>query len=251
MEIIVLLLFLFGVCIGSFVNVLIDRLPNAENVFVGRSHCDFCKKPLRWYELIPLISFLLQGGRCRRCHRLLSIQYPLVELMSAVALVCLYLTFSISVPFFAYALIFFPFLVLFVADLKYQILPDSMLVGAALGGILLILFSHNAQLITNNLLSALGASLFFLALFLITRGRGMGFGDVKLAFVMGFLLGFPQIVVALYIAFLTGAGVGVILVLRRKKTLQSHVAFGPFLLIGYAAAATYGMQLYELWRRLL
>lgn len=218
-----IMIFLLGLSIGSFLNVLIDRLPKGRTIW-GRSQCDYCNKKLRWYELIPIVSYIIQKGRCRRCHKRLSIQYPLVEFITGIGFVFLY-------PQFVSLIIFCALLVVFVADLKYQIIPDSMLViaaiGAGLGGLWV------------NALAGLGAALFFYMLWRITRGRGMGFGDVKLACVLGLLLGFPGIVIALYAAFLTGAIVGVILILRGKAGLKSKIPFGPFLILGFVFAYYY------------
>lgn len=222
---------LFGVAVGSFLNVLIDRLPRGENALTGRSVCDHCKKPLRWFELIPLLSFFLQRGRCRRCHKELSWQYPFVELVTGVA-------FAAGVN----PLVFSSLLVIFVADLKYQIIPDSMIMIGVLGAI---------GGIRENALSGLGAAGFFFVLWMITKGRGMGLGDVKLAFLMGLLLGFPRIVVAGYLAFLTGAVVGVILIVLGKKTLKERIAFGPFLIAGTVGALLWGDWLIGWWRSLL
>lgn len=230
--------FVFGLAIGSFLNVLIDRLSRGKNVITGRSQCDYCGKTLRWFELIPLLSWALQGGRCRRCHKRLSWQYPLVELVTGVG-------FVILAGSYWYWLIFSALLVIFIADLKEQIIPDSMVVVGAIGVI------GARGVIGENILAGVGASAFFLFLWLVTRGRAMGLGDVKLAFFMGLLLGFPGIIVACYLAFLTGAGAGVILILRGKKGLKSKIAFGPFLVLGTGITLVWGQQIIEWWRRLL
>lgn len=245
------LIILFGLVIGSFCNVLIDRLPQGETVLWGRSRCDFCKKTLEWYELIPVFSFILQRGRCRRCKKKLSIQYPLIELVSAGLLVTLYKVFGLSpVLFVAYSLIAYAVLVIFVADSKYQIIPDSMLVVAIIGILLRDLATpHGLQ--AADIVSGVGGLVFFFLLWVITKGRGMGLGDVKLAFVLGLFLGFPAIVIALYIGFLTGAAVGVILILLREKTMKSKIAFGPFLLFGAVATHLFEEQLLTLWRNIL
>ncbi len=209
----VLIFFLLGLCVGSFLNVLADRLPRDESVFWGRSHCDYCKKPLRWYELIPVVSFVLQAGRCRRCRKKLSLRYPLIELITGAAFVMLPAQ---------YWVLFSSFLVIFIADFTTQIIPDSMLLAAA----------ANALVVGPHFLSALAAGAFFYMLWFVTRGRGMGFGDVKLAAVLGLFLGYPRIIVAVYAAFLTGAAVGVILMLAGKKGWKSKIAFGPFLILG-------------------
>lgn len=223
--------FMLGLMVGSFLNVLADRLPKGETVLWGRSHCDYCKKTLRWYELLPIVSFLLQRGRCLRCKKTLSIQYPLIELITAVG-------FIIFPP--SSYLIFCSLLVIFVADLKYQIIPDSMVILGTIGIV---------GRIRENFVSGIGAACIFWILWRVTLGRGMGFGDVKLVFVLGLLLGYPLIIVALYIAFLTGAAVGVILILTGKKKLKSRIAFGPFLLWGTVCALVWGQSILHWWER--
>lgn len=243
MEIIII--FILGLCVGSFLNVLADRLPREESVFWGRSHCDWCKKPLRWFELIPVISFLIQRGRCRRCHKPLSIQYPLVEIVTGLGFAYLY-------PNPVNIIIFSTFLVLFISDLKFQILPDSMIVVgsiAALGS--LLLYPASRPLLVTNVLTAVGSFAFLYILWAVTRGRGMGFGDVKLAFFMGLFLGYPMIIIAFYTAFLTGAAVGVILILGRKKSWRSKIAFGPFLILGTAVGFLWGHHILALWQKMM
>ncbi|MEK7592269.1 MAG: prepilin peptidase [Patescibacteria group bacterium] len=239
--------FLFGLVFGSFANVLIDRGDDIS-VLTDRSHCDFCKKNLSWFELIPIFSFVFQRGRCNTCKKKLSIQYPLVELVMGLAFLLVYSLFALQSDFSLvfYLLLTFAFVVLFIADLKYYILPDSMIV-LSLFCIIAIYFLSPVNPLPY-LISAIGAGGFFFCLWLITKGRGMGFGDVKLACVMGLLLGYPKIIVALYIAFLTGALYGVILILGKKKTLKSAVAFGPFLLFGLALSVYFGDRIIQLWQ---
>jgi len=242
----------FGLVIGSFTNVLIDRLPAGEDVFWGRSHCDHCKKQLRWYELIPVLSYVLLGGRCMRCRKRLSLQYPLIEGITALGLftaVALHRTEPLTAA--AAFLFFLSFLVMLVTDAKTQILPDSMMLLACISALLLLVLRGDFFLTgVSYLAAASGAALFFFVLWGVTRGKGMGFGDVKLAFVMGLFLGFPKIVLALYIAFLTGAITGVILILVGHKTLKTKIAFGPFLIAGTAVAAYWSDIILSFWRTL-
>lgn len=222
-----------GLFIGSFLNVLMERLPKGQNVVVGRSHCDHCKKILRWYELIPLISYILQAGRCRRCHAPLSLQYPLIELLTGILFMLLYQRFGTSLQEFAAVLVIFSaYFVMTVTDSNYQIIPDSMVVTSVIGTLILYAGRISGADSVLHLAAAGAAGLLFYLLWYGTKGRGMGFGDVKLAAALGLLLGFPLTIFALYIAFLTGACVGVILILKGSKTLKSKLAFGPFLLFG-------------------
>lgn len=239
-----IIIFLFGLCVGSFLNVLIYRLPRSLPI-TGRSFCPDCKKKIAWYDNLPLLSFILLKGRCRFCQSPISIQYPLVELLTAFFTI---FNFQFSRPpdgqtifnefsifqlsfnlFVTYALI-----VVFFTDLRYQIIPDGIVYPAiALTGIFRVYQGVSGKITGWEALAAgLGAAGFFWLLYLMTHGRGMGFGDVKLAGLMGLVLGFPRIIVALYLAFLTGALVGVILVITGRKKLKSGIPFGPFLVIG-------------------
>lgn len=233
---------LLGLVVGSFLNVLIDRLPRGQNVIWGRSHCDWCKRRLYWYELIPLLSFFIQGGRCRHCRHKLSWQYPLVEAVTALGFVAGGYLYGYSLLNIGYLLIFSSLLVIFFADFKYQIIPDVMVEIGILGALLRLFSSPDFSItvVSNFVITALAGSGFFLLLWLVTRGRGIGLGDAKLAFLLGLVLGYPRFVVAGYAAFLTGAVVGVILILTGKKSLKSRVAFGPFLIEGSVVALIWG-----------
>jgi len=238
MELIYLLnmeIFIIGLAIGSFLNVLIDRLPNKETI-TGRSHCDHCKKSLSWSDLIPVVSFVFLKGRCRYCHKKLSWQYPFVEILTGIVfLITFNFKSQITNPFeiIGYLGVTSCLIVIFFADLKYQIIPDSV-------QITLMIFSMSIRLSQSLLPVTLflalrdGILVMLPILFLwwITRGRGMGFGDVKLAFNIGFLLGIRAGLLSLYFAFIVGAIVGLILIFNHKSKLNSKIAFGPFLVIG-------------------
>jgi len=233
-------LFIFGLAIGSFLNVLIDRLPNGEKI-TGRSKCDHCHKQLAWYDLIPIVSFIMIGGQCRYCRKKLSIYYPFTELITGFlfVLVAQLIGFS-SIPLlFIYFGIISCLIVIFFADFKYQIIPDSI----QLTLLAIILFFHlffefairslgSETEITDFILAGVGTMLPILFLWWITKGRGMGFGDVKLAFNIGFLLGLKTGLLSLYMSFIFGAVIGLLLMIIKKKHLTSKIAFGPFLVLG-------------------
>lgn len=241
------LIFLFGLVIGSFLNVVIDRLPHGENIIWKPSHCDFCKKHLRWFELIPVLSFLFQGGVCRRCHARLSWQYPVMEIVTGVGFVLLSLHVDVLSPMFLAAIaIYSLFLVIFVIDLKHQIIPDSTLL-MLLSVLIVVGVPFSAADRVPHIISGLGAGAFFFLLWLVTRGRGLGFGDVKLVVLIGLFLGYPETVFALYIAFLTGAIAGVILMITKHAKMKSRIAFGPFLILGTLSAYVWSDQLWQWW----
>jgi len=241
MEIIII--FIFGCSIGSFLNVCIDRLPVGQDVTRGRSHCDHCKRTLSWYELIPVLSWIVQLGKSRCCHKKLSIQYPLVELVTGIGFLFLYFNYQLSIiNYFISLLLFCSFLVLFVSDLKFELLPTGFLIVAFFGVIAQMVLLQTYM----NVISGICAGLFFFLLWFFSKGKAMGDGDIWLAILIGLVTGYPGIIIALYAAFLTGAIVGVILILGKVKTLKSHIPFGPFLLLGMVVTLLWQKDLLSL-----
>lgn len=231
-------IFLFGLVAGSFLNCVIYRLEAKDSFLKGRSFCPFCRHSLGWLDLIPVLSFVLLKGKCRYCQKPISFQYPLVEIVTGV-LFFLVFYYSVSVYQMIYHLIAVSFLIIvFFYDLKHYIIPDKVIYPA-----IIIAFLFSLPLLMSDLsfvLSAFLAGGFFLAIVLITRGKGMGIGDIKLGFLMGLLLGWPHIVTALFLAFILGSVVGVLLILLGKKGLKSEVPFGPFLITGTFLALFWG-----------
>ncbi|HWY79691.1 MAG TPA: prepilin peptidase [Candidatus Sulfotelmatobacter sp.] len=260
-----LLIFVFGTTVGSFIGVIVDRLSSKEPIWKGRSHCDHCRHTLHAFDLIPLISFFLLKGKCRYCHKRLSWFYPLVEFSTGIA----YLAIGIAllqqptylIGQFAYQLVFLYYFLLigalvtiFFADVRYGIIPFKFVTFAFLVTLVwdivfpfLPLSPYIRQFlgfqtnISNIIISAVGAGGFFFLLFAITKGRGMGFGDVVYACLMGFTLGFPRVILGLYIAFVTGAIISLILIaLKKKKFNGGTIPFGPFLVFGTIISLLWG-----------
>ena len=201
----VVIVFLFGLAVGSFLNVVIDRVPAGKSIN-GRSQCDGCGRVLKWFELIPVVSLLVQKRRSACCQTPLSYQYPLVEMACGVLFVLTYQRFGLT------DLWLFPLLAgllsLFVIDLKTMYLPDRIvfpLIALALVRLGISSLSNLGQLgYLWTLFGSLGIALFFLAIIFLTKGRGMGGGDVKLGFLLGLLVGWPSLMVALYLSFVIG-----------------------------------------------
>lgn len=229
-----ILIFLLGLSVGSFLNCLIYRLEKNKSFLRGRSFCPLCWHKLRWSDLIPVFSFLLLRGKCRYCQKSISWQYPLVEIFTGLIFL---LILSFQLPIFYFVIT--PFLVvIFVYDLKHLLIPDKIIYPA-----IVIAAALNFQII--NLLSALGAAVFFLTIVLVSQGRWMGVGDIKLGFLMGLILGFPNVLLALFLAFMTGAIIGTVLIVLKKKTMKSEVAFGPFLVFGTFVSLFWGQQIID------
>ena len=263
-------IFIFGVCIGSFLNCYIYRkLPASrpegypgygeakeeKKSLKGRSFCPHCKHTLSWQDLFPIFSYLILKGKCRYCKEKISIQYPIIEIVTGILFLLIFWNFA---PLFngapgrmtgwIFANLFFLFyvasalIIIFVYDFKHYLIPDKVLFPAiAITFIYRIFF--NFSLIPNYLLAAVIASGFFLIIFLLSRGRAMGFGDVKLAILMGLLLGVDKVLAALFLAFFFGAIIGLILMAYKKKSLKSEIPFGPFLITGTFIALLYGDQI--------
>lgn len=248
-------IFIFGLCMGSFLNCLTYRLEKAVGFVKGRSYCPKCKHKLGWRDLIPIVSFLILKGKCRYCKKKISSQYLLVEIFVGVLFVLIAQHiiggFLIVSPVFAlwflYLIVTFSLLVvIFLYDLKHYIIPD-VIIYSAIAVVLLFriaeVFIFGGTDIISALISAVAASMFFFIIWLVSRGKWMGFGDVKLAFFMGLFLGWPNILVALFLAFLIGSLVGLVLISLGKKKFKSEVPFGPFLIIGTFLALFWGREI--------
>lgn len=274
-------IFIFGLIIGSFLNVLIDRLA-LEQKLTGRSYCDHCHHRLSWYDLIPIISYFLLKAKCRYCGKKISWQYPLVEFLTGFFFVLIthnqLLTnqkqrlffptreffdpvenwlgfFSLSlISLIILLLIYSILIVIFFQDLKYQIISDWLQAFFFIFAFLYQIINIQSQFTHCNLFcfSRLLIDYFFAGIFvmlpilflhLITRGRGMGFGDVKLSFTIGFFLGLKNGLIALYISFIFGGIVSIMLILLGRKRLKSKIAFGPFLVIGIILVWWFGEEI--------
>lgn len=237
------LIALFGLVVGSFLNAVIYRLSVGDSAIRGRSYCPSCRHELAARDLIPVLSYVALGGRCRYCRKPISIRYPLIELATGFVFVLTYLHFgsSFNMRTVLY-LVYGAFLiVIFAYDLLHYLILDSVIIPA-----IIIAFIGNTILGVpwqSMLIAGLVAAGFFALQFIVSRGRWIGGGDIRLGFFMGVMLGWPLILVALFIAYISGGSIGLILIAQGSKTLQSKVPFGTFLTLGTYAALLYGPQL--------
>ena len=283
--------FVSGLLAGSFLNVVSDRLESGKSVVYGRSVCDYCGKTLTKWELIPLLSYFIQKGRCSKCQHKLSWFYPVSEFITGVTFVGLaYWIKVFEMPsllnwvLFGFYVVLFSFLiVIFLSDLKYMVIYDRVVIPAIITSALFLIlwnlyyvfelylnlkssvfgkymleagFLKNHALINvkdvgYTFLCALAIALFFLFLIYVTKGRGMGGGDVKLGFLIGLINGFPNALVAIFLGFLLGAIYSVGLVLIKRKGLKDMIPFGPFLILGCVITLFYGNQIISWYIKLL
>ena len=226
----------FGLCVGSFLNVCIFRIPREESIVTGPSHCMSCGERLKWYELIPVFSFLMQGGRCRHCKAKLSPQYPLIEAANAAGwVVCLFVK-GFSIEFFLGCALFSALLTLAVIDARTMEIPFGINVFIFILGLVRLFTDLNNWPLY--LIGFAAVSGFFLLVYLITGGRGIGGGDIKLMAAAGLLLGWKNILLSLMIAAIVATVVHLIrmAIVKAGKML----AFGPYLSIGIFIAFLFG-----------
>lgn len=237
---------LFGLCIGSFLNVCIFRIPKGENIAVVGSHCLVCGYNLKWYDNIPLLSYICLKGRCRSCHTQISMQYPIIEAVNGIVYVLTFLINGMNIKSGIICLCFSAFIVLSVIDYRtYEIHPGINLFILALGIINLIMDCGN---FINYLIGFVSVSLFLAIIYYASKGTAIGGGDVKLMAATGLLFGWKINIAGFLIGCILGS---IIHLLRMRISKADHVlAMGPYLCMGVAIAALYGERLIELYLEL-
>jgi len=228
--------FVFGLIFGSFLNVIIYRLKTRQNIVFGGSFCPECKAGLKWYDLIPLLNFLFLKGKCRYCHKKISWQYPIVEILSGLLWVFIWKLGFGTWDFIYYIFIFSSFLVIAVYDFKWKIIPDKIVYPAIAVALVYNIFPPDKGGLWGVLLTAAIAFLFFYLFFYFTKSKAMGLGDAKLAILIGLFLGPVAALTAFILTFVIGAVSGIILIVFGKKTLKSQIALGPFMAVGATIA---------------
>ncbi|HXG22304.1 MAG TPA: A24 family peptidase [Methylomirabilota bacterium] len=238
--------FLFGAAIGSFLNVCIYRLPDHESIVLPASHCRSCSQVLSWYENVPLLSYLLQRGKCRSCGARFSSRYFWVELLTAFFAIALVYRFGLTVTTIGYFIFLAALVAITFIDLDHQIIPDVISLPGVVVGIVFSLVSP-ALTLGESVIGAVAGAGVLLAVFwgyyLVTHEEGLGMGDPKLLAMIGAFLGWRAIGFTLFCASLAGSLVGVTLMLRRGAGRKMAIPFGPFLAFGAVCYLFFGEQL--------
>ena len=234
-----ILIFLYGLLIGSFLNVVIYRVPEKQNIVTIRSHCMSCGYELKWYDLVPLFSYLVLGGKCRKCKERISVQYPLIEVLNGALYVIVFAKWGLSVDSLLYCLLFSALIALSVIDFRTYEIPLGINGCILLLGVLQVVF--HLSLWKDYLIGFLAVSLPLYLLFQITKGRGIGGGDVKLMAVCGLVIGWQNIILAFFLGCIIGS---IVHVLRmRFSGAENVLAMGPYLSLGVIIAALYGQEM--------
>ena len=232
---------IFGLCIGSFLNVVIYRLPNGMSLSFPPSHCTKCDYKLRWYDNVPILSYLFLGGKCRKCKEKISFRYPAVECLCGVLyLISAMLFYKKSIAYAVVCALALSVLIcVFFIDLEHMYVPDRFQVILLVLGIVAMFFDEVVW--WEHLLGgALGGGLFliiYLGAIVFLKKVGLGFGDVKLAFVCGVLLGWKKIFLAIIIASLSAC---IVIIPKSRKGEQKEFPFAPYIALGVAVALLIG-----------
>lgn len=259
-----ILVFIFGSIIGSFLNVLILRLPNGKSIG-GRSHCMHCKHELAWLDLVPIFSYLFLRGRCRYCGKRISPRYIIVETITGLLFVTAYLIFMPAaasaaswIELIRAIFIVVVLILIFAIDLEHFLILDKVIFPAGLAllilNFMLDVFKGSTtfnSFTVQGILSAAGLALFFGAIYFFSDGRWIGFGDVKFSLFLGLATPFPFILVNIFGAFFLGSVIGIILLASGIKKLKSEIPFGTFLALSTAATLFFGPQIIDWYLRLI
>lgn len=257
--------FVLGASLGSFLNVAALRTLQGQQFLSGRSHCPHCRSILSWYQLIPLVSFLALSGRCASCGKPIALRYFWIEAGSG--LVAAFLWQAISegslvhpfiflagaplVLFFLYLAVSCTALFIFLTDLEAHLIPVAVTRLGSVLGILLLLFEGMRSSAPQYFFGTIGLAAvifaFFALIWLLTKGRGMGAGDMELAAFLALFLPFPHAIAMVLMAFWAGALFGLGLLLRGGYGMKSKIPFGPFLIIGFFAALFWGAYLADIF----
>ncbi len=240
-----ILVFLYGIIIGSFLNVCIYRIPKRENIAIVRSHCMTCNHQLKWYDNIPLLSWMILKGKCRYCKSPISPQYPIIEASNGILWLLVSIVKGISVDSLLYALLFSALLTLSVIDFRTYEIPAGINIFILTLGLIMTVLHYTEWL--DHVIGFLAVSIPLYALIIATDGRAMGGGDMKLMATAGLLIGWKLIILAFALGCIIGAPIHI---LRMRFSGEDRVlAMGPYLSAGIVIAALWGDKLIEIYLR--
>ncbi len=239
-----------GLILGSFLNVLIYRIPRGLSIVKPRSFCPHCNSKIRWYDNIPVISFVILLGKCRNCKKPISIRYPIVEIITSLSLLLVYKKFYFSYQLFGSIIFTLALITLAFIDLEHKILPDRI----TLSGFVFFLFyslSNPSKNFLDGIIGAfLGAGILLLLYYFIRKEEGLGFGDIKMMLMIGVFLGIEGTVLSLVIASLLGSLVGILIAVIMRKGMKYALPFGVFLSIGAYISLLWGREIIAIYWRI-
>lgn len=261
MSIEIIFVAVFGIIIGSFLNVCIYRIPRKGHIVFPPSHCTNCKSKLRCWDLIPILSYVLLKGRCRYCGDKISLRYPAIEILTAVLFEFIYFRYGMSIEFLIYLLIVCILIIMSFIDIEHMIIPNRIVIVALLGGGCLFIYNalYPMEIYLDNywwnpLLGMVVGSGFLLIVsclgsLVYKSEEVIGMGDVKILAPIGIFLGWRITIVALYLSVILAGIASLTLILLGYKKRKSRVVLGPFIGMGTFIAIIYGQQILNFWIR--
>ena len=242
-----IIIFIFGLCIGSFINVCIYRLPISKSIVHPGSLCPNCKKPIRFYDNIPVLSYFLLRGRCRHCSTPISCRYPLIELISGFFALFILSRFGLIIEGLIYYVFIASLIIITFVDIDHKIIPDVITIPGMLVFFVLASFGIPAMTYKDSIIGLLagGGSLLAVAwtYHLITQKNGMGGGDIKLLAMIGTIVGWQGVIFTIFVASAAGTLVGILMMFRTQQSIKLAIPFGPFLSIGAVGYIFFGSKI--------
>lgn len=258
----IVIIFITGLCFGSFLNVIVYRLPRNLSIIRPPSRCPYCSRLLGLIELIPVLGYLSLRGRCRQCRALISPRYPLVEFCTGLLFVIVFISYAFTLEFFIYLTLLFLLFGIALIDLEHRIVPNSLVAAGLIAALIYYLpqaasyiFNLPQELVAQRSIFDAFAGLLLgggimLVIFLVSRG-GMGAGDIKLMALIGFYVGLQGTAVVFFIGFLFGAITGIAFMLFGNLTRKDALPFAPFLSLATLIQVLYGQQIWNWYLNLL
>ncbi len=243
-NLIFILVFIVGLAIGSFLNVLIYRLPREKKFVFGRSYCPSCQKPIKFYDNIPVLSYLILAGKCRSCKAKISLRYPLVELLNGLAYLFFFFQYGVSYNFLIFSFLSSALIVIFFVDIDFQIIPDLITFPGMVLGLAVSLLPGGIGIVNSLIGLVVGGGVLYLIAILgdwLFKKESMGGGDIKMTAMLGAFLGWQKVVLIFFAGAFIGLFVSIIMMIVSKKVRSTRVIpFGPFLAAAAMIAIIYG-----------
>lgn len=245
------MIFVFGLLIGSFLNVCIYRIPRGESITFPPSHCTSCKKEIKWYDLIPIVSYMFLRGECRYCGGKISIRYPMIEFITALLFLANYNIYGLTFDFIKFTT-FISFLIV-IGLIDYDttdVYFCTTLSGIVSSVIFIAIYLYNHIPVKSYICGGILGGGFLALIILITKG-GMGWGDAEICLMSGLFLGFKLTILMLFLSFFIGSIAGIILIILGKKSKKDYIAFGPYIALSAILCVLSGEKIFDLYMSLI
>jgi len=239
----IIFIFILGLIGGSFLNVVIYRLPLKKSIIFPSSHCPYCETKLKYYDLIPVLSYIINKGKCRYCGEKISFQYPIVELLTGLLFLLTFLNYDLTSEFIIFIFLISVLIVVSFIDIKYQIIPNEITFTFIPIGLILSLFFNHIKFLDSLLGLLIPAGILLLIAFIYKKG--MGIGDVKLIGMIGVFIGWEYALISIFIGALFGSIYGIYMMVTVNITRKTRIPFGPFISLGAVIMILYGSLLID------